>query len=84
MLPVIPVKLPYPSEGQMSFHFSFDLKSQEKKKPLEKKKTAFSFIQSILLQKVKKMIFSGEKKNGTFALGKSVRVCEFEQNLAKN
>ena len=49
------------SEGQMSFHFSFDLKSQEKKKHLEKK-TAFSFIQSILLQKVKKMIFSGEKK----------------------
>ena len=46
-------------------HFSFDLKSQEKKNT-SKKKTAFSFIQSILLQKVKKMIFSGEKKNGTF------------------
>ena len=45
----------------MSFHFSFDLKSQEKKNT-SKKKTAFSFIQSILLQKVKKMIFSGEKK----------------------
>ena len=43
----------------MSFHFSFDLKSQKKKKHLVKKN---NFIQSILLQKVKKMIFSGEKK----------------------
>ena len=34
------------SEGQMSFHFSFDLKSQEKKKHLEKKNNSF-FIHSI-------------------------------------
>ena len=56
------------SEGQMSFHFSFDLKSQEKKKT-SKKKQLFHSFNRFYSKRWKKWSFPAKKKkNGTFAL----------------
>ena len=55
------------SEGQMSFHFSFDLKSQEKKNTSKKKKQLFHSFNRFYSKRWKKWSFPAKKKkNGTF------------------
>ena len=52
----------------MSFHFSFDLKSQEKKNPSKKKNSFFIHSIDFTPKGEKNDLLRRKKKNGTFGV----------------